>query len=101
MRFKFLAIALLPYLTGCMSQILSDTEWAKGWIGEPANRIIRLVESPASYAERIGWKDRRYTLNNGNWVYVVPSRPDCLVHFEVNHEGVIEKYTLVGDGCEE
>ena len=45
-----------------------------------------------SYASRIGWKETTYPLDNGNWVYVEPAGvggKDCLIHWEVNPQGII------------
>ncbi len=86
-------------LLGCMSQIPSVKDWSGSWVGEPVTRVISLTERPGEYASKVNWKDYRYELGNGNWVYVAPIRENCLVHFEVNTQGIIVGYRTEGDRC--
>ena len=81
------------------SQIPTLKEYAEGLIGQNVAVIQALTEGPNSYATRIGWQEKTYTLANGHWVYVQPDRPNCDIHFEVSGEDVIVGYTPVGTGC--
>jgi len=92
----FISVILLM-LTACPS-IPSFYDWVKPIVGQP----ISLLEKPGNkgnYKDAIGWQDRRYNLRNGNWVYVEPIRDGCLVHFEVNPQGIIVGYQTEGDRC--
>lgn len=51
------------------------------------------------HASKIGWQEKTYTLDNGNWVYITPDRPDCFMHWEVNPEGIIIDYKTEGKRC--
>ncbi|MEQ6342581.1 MAG: hypothetical protein M3A44_13290 [Gammaproteobacteria bacterium] len=87
-------------LFGCMSQIRPFTEYVNGVVGQPINSYIEAGARPGSYASRIGWKDRRYKLENGNWVYVAPEREGCIIHWEVNPQGIIVGYRTEGNRCD-
>jgi len=50
-----------------------------------------------SYASRIGWKEKTYQLDNGNWVYVEPDSKNCFIHWEVNPLGIFVGYKLEGN----
>lgn len=84
---------------GCMSQIRPFPEYAEGWVGTSVDRLIEAKDRPGSYASRVGWKDKRYELGNGNWVYVSPERADCTVHWEVNSSRIIVGYRTEDEGC--
>lgn len=84
------------FLCGCA--IPSVSHWARNAIGMNIEKFKR--ERPAdSYASRIGWKEKSYLLDNGNWMYVYPIRPDCNVHFEVNTKGIITGFKTEGTEC--
>lgn len=94
------AIALifisLIFLNGCLSNIASIEDYTKSWIGQPIERKKKPTLSPESYASRIGWKEKTYQLDNGNWVYVEPDSKNCFIHWEVNPQGIIVGYKLEG-----
>ncbi len=81
----------------CLSQIVSIEDYTKNWIGRPVEENRRLGARPESYASRIGWKEKTYNLENGNWVYVEPDSPGCFIHWEVNPQGIIVGYKLEGN----
>ena len=84
--------------SGC-SQIKSPTEHANAWIGRPLEDYRRIMSRPEDYAYRIRWKEKTYRLPNGNMVFVVPDRPECLIHFEVDSQGTIIGHRLEGGRC--
>lgn len=86
-------------LCGCVSQIVPFKEFANGWLGDPVDEKKQIISRHGSYASRIGWQETTYQLDNGNWVYIEPIRPDCFVHWEVNSEGIIVGYRTEGTGC--
>lgn len=91
---------LLSISFGCMSQITPFAEYTKNAIDSPIDNLIAAKQRPGSYASRIGWKDRRYELENGNWVYVSPEREGCIIHWEVNPQGIIVGYRTEGGRCD-
>lgn len=93
-------LAILLVLFGCMSQIRPFPEYANGWIGKSIDRLIIATRRPGSFASRIGWKEKQYKLENSNWVYVSPEREGCIVHWEVNPEGIIVGYRTEGERCD-
>ena len=92
------ALILLSILLfhGCIPSVSQHT---KEGMGLPISVIIQSISHPGSYASSIGWKEKTYKLDNGNWVYVEPDRPGCFIHWEVNPEGIIVGYKLEGDRC--
>lgn len=84
---------------GCMSQITAFSEYANSAIGSPIDTLIEAKQRPGSFASRAGWKDKRYKLENGNWVYVSPEREGCIVHWEINSQGIIVGYSVEGSRC--
>jgi len=62
----------------------------------PIEETKKLILRLESYASRIGWKEKTYQLNNGNWVYVEPDSKNCFIHWEVNPQGIIVGYKLEG-----
>jgi hypothetical protein len=86
----------LTTLSGCLSQIVSLQDYTKSWVGKPIEEKKRPVLRPESYASRIGWQEKTYTLDNGNWVYVEPDSKNCFILWEVNAEGMIVGYKLEG-----
>lgn len=87
-------------IAACVSQIPDLHTWAQQGVGRPVSELEARDAQPQSYASRIGWQKTTYALDNGNWVYVHPDRPDCQIHFEVNPENIIVGYTPVGAGCQ-
>ena len=81
---------------GCLSQIVSTREHANSWIGRPVGQLRTVVLRPESYASGIGWKEKTYHLDNGNWVYVEPDSPGCFIDFEVDPQGTIVGYKFEG-----
>jgi hypothetical protein len=86
------------FAVSCLSQIVSIEDYTNNWIGRPIEETRRLNLRPESYASRIGWKEKTFQLDNGNWVYVEPDRPGCFIHWEVNPQGIIVSYKLE-DNC--
>lgn len=88
---------LLLFLVSC-GHIPPLENWAKSGIGRNIDEIRATHARPSSYASQIGWKEKAYDLPNGNWVFVSPE-PRCLIHWEVNMQGVIVGYRFEGQGC--
>ena len=59
------------------------------------------MDSPDSYASKIGWKETTYPLVNGNYVFVEPFSKDCSLHWEVTPGDTIIGYRPVGSGCDQ
>ena len=98
---KFLLFGLssiLISLSGC-NRIPTFEHWSKGLIGTRIEVLKEAAEREGSYASQIGWKDKSHALENGNWVYVFPVAPDCIVHAEVDHAGVIVGFRTDGQHC--
>ncbi len=96
MRTKILfALFLACILYAC--SIPSIEKYTGHWIGHNIEEIQTAVRSSASYASRIGWRERTYKLDNGNWVYVAPDSKNCFIHWEVNPQGIIVGYRLEGN----
>jgi hypothetical protein len=74
-------------------------ESAPKWIGRPIKDRQNMMFRSGDYPSSIGWQEKTYTLNNGNWVYVEPVRPDCFIHWEVNPQGIIIGYKTEGKRC--
>lgn len=92
-------ILLAGGLSGCVSQVPTLDEWAAQNLQRPVTELEALDARPQSYAARIHWQRTTYPLDNGDWIYVHPDRPDCQIHFRVDPRGIIVGYTPVGDGC--
>jgi hypothetical protein len=95
---KFSVIVVAIVLAGCISQIVPFDEYVKGWVGGNIEEMRTTMSRPNSYASRIGWKETTYKLPNGNWVFVEPE-PRCLIHWEVNQQGIIVGFKTVGGSC--
>ena len=93
-------LVLLTALVGCMSQIRPFQEYADGWVGKPIAALMAAKAQPGSYASRSGWQENKYSLANGNWVYVSPEREGCIMHWEVNSKGTIITYHAEGNRCD-
>lgn len=98
-RLMIWCFLMLVFLSqSCLSQIASVEKSAKTWIGSPIIDRKDIVARPG-YASRIGWQEKTYQLDNGNWVYVEPVRPDCFIDWEVNPAGTIIGYKTEGKRC--
>jgi hypothetical protein len=91
--FLFFAISF-----GC-TQIPKLDNWAMGWIGRPFEELLAVVSRPTSYASRIGWTKKEYTLSNGNLGFDEPIRKGCIVQWEINSENIIVSYRKKGERC--
>jgi hypothetical protein len=87
-------------LNGCASQV-SVADHGAEWIARPLSELKQEMSRPDSYASKSGWKETTYPLTNGNYVYVEPLRPDCLVQWEVNSKGIIIGYNTKGKDCDQ
>jgi hypothetical protein len=94
MRHTGVLIVCFFFLAAC--SIPSLKTYTKEAIGTPISRKIEIMSKPNSWATSIGWKEKTYKLDNGNWVYVEPDRPGCFIHWEVNPEGIIVGYHFEG-----
>jgi hypothetical protein len=90
----FIAIFAL-LLAGCAT----TEDYVATWVGEPITDFIEAMHRPDTYASKTGWKEQRYTLRNGNWVYVSPYGDGCLIDWEVDKRGVIVGYRMDGPKC--
>lgn len=95
--FCFTLVMLLSQ--GCLSQIVSTDEYTNSMIGVHIEKLKEAIAMPGSYPSRIGWQEKTYKLDNGNWIYIEPVRPDCFIHWEVNPEGIIIGYKTEGKRC--
>lgn len=96
---NMIAFAMFAFIIcGCSSQIVSLQEHTKSWVGRPVEDLKSIMSRPNSYASRIGWKERTYSLDNGNSVFVEPE-PRCLIYYEVNTMGIIVGYRTEGSQC--
>jgi hypothetical protein len=93
-------MVLVFFLQGCISQITPVSKGAPTWIGSPIKDIQNRMARLGSYATSIGWKEKVYKLDSGNWVFVEPADPRCFIHWEVNSEGIIVGYKTEGRGCD-
>ncbi len=84
-------------LNGCLSNIASIEEYSKYSLGRDIKEKQTIVSDSHSYAARIGWEEKTYQLDNGNWVYVEPDSKNCFIHWEVNPQGIIVGYKLEGN----
>ena len=67
-------------------------------MGRPVEELRALVFTPRILRlSRIGWKEKTYKFDNGNWVYVEPDSPGCFIHWESDLQGIIVGYRLEGD----
>ena len=95
-----LALLVIAAAAGCGSQIPTLREWADQSVGRPVAELVSLDKKPTSYAARVDWQGKTYTLPNGHWVYVHPDRHHCELHFEVDTAGIVVGYRAVGAGCQ-
>ena len=99
MHIKRLLLLTVGIAACSSSQIQPLKAYGESAIGLNIAVIRDLTEGPNSYATRVGWQEKTYSLPNGRWVYVQPDRPNCEIHFEVNGADIIVGYTPVGTGC--
>jgi hypothetical protein len=59
------------------------------------------MKNPDSYASKIGWKETTYPLANGNFIYIEPVSADCLIHWEINQNGIIIGYQSIEKYCKQ
>ena len=97
---KKLLFILAIACASCASQPQSVSSLAEGSVGRPFAEYKAELSKPTSYANRSGWKESRYDLPNGNWVYAAPMNGFCEIHWEINKAGTIVGYTLDGQGCD-
>lgn len=97
---KWCFLLFIVFLYGCASQI-SLKEHSNEWISRPLSELKQAMNSPDSYASKIGWKETTYPLVNGNSVFVEPFSTDCSLHWEITPRGTIIGYRAVGSGCEQ
>ncbi|MFZ3114660.1 MAG: hypothetical protein WA133_08260 [Syntrophales bacterium] len=90
-----LMVLVIIFLNGC--SIPSIGKYTKSWIGRSIEEKKKGVTGTGSYASRIGWKEKTYPLDNGNWVYVEADSNNCFVHWEVNPQGIIVDSRLEGN----
>lgn len=76
--------------------IPSIGKYTQNWVGHQIEEKKKGTANPGSYASRIGWQEKTYKLDNGNWVYVEPDSKNCFIHWEVNPQGIIVGYKLEG-----
>lgn len=96
---KIIIVILLsvPLVGGCFRLTGNIHEYTQYWIGRNIQDKRELVIDSHSYASRIKWQEKTYTLDNGNWVYVQPDSPGCFVHWEVSQQGIIVGCRLEGN----
>ncbi len=90
---RWLLVGFMLALCGCGS--ISLKEYTKVWIGHP-------IAEKRQPMLREGLKETTYPLDNGNWVDVEPAGvggKDCLIHWEVNSQGIIVGAHTEGKGC--
>lgn len=98
---KWCCLLFLLFLYGCTSQLYLK-EHAEEWISRPLSELKQAMNSPDSYALKIGWKEATYPLANGNSVYIEPVSKDCSIHWEITPKrAIIIGYRAVGSGCEQ
>ena len=85
---------VIIYLGGC--SIPSIGKYTQSWIGRSIEEKKKGVTGPGSYSSRIGWEEKTYQLDNGNWVYVEADNKNCFIHWEVTQQGTIVGYKLEG-----
>ena len=95
---SLVAVALFLNASGCGPQTLRA--YRNGVVGRPIGFIRKLDAHEGSYAQSISWKETTYQLDNDNWVYVQPIKPNCSVHWEVNQQGMIVASRAEGTGCD-
>jgi hypothetical protein len=94
---KIAAVFVLGFLllNGC--SVPAIEKYAQSWIGHTIEEKKKGVTGPGSYASRIGWEEKTYKIDNGNWVYVEADSKNCFIHWEVSPQGIIVGYKLEGD----
>ena len=98
LRNFLITLSIVITLPAC-NRIPTFEHWSKGLIGTRIEVLKEAINKKGSYASRAGWKEQAYPLENGNWVYVFPDSEDCIVHAEVNPEGIIIGFKTEGQHC--
>ena len=81
-------------------QIQPVPEFARDVVGRPLDWYKAVASRPESYASRIGWQEKTYKLEGGNFVYVAPVKPNCTIFWEVDKTETIVGYKLEGTRCD-
>jgi len=97
---NLLVAAIFLLNSGGCAPIPSLRTTRKEGLGMPISAIRELNEREGSYASSIDWKEKTYQLDNGNWVYVEPEKPNCFIHWEVNPAGIVVGSRVEGSGCD-
>lgn len=95
---RSIAVLFILVCVGCASTARFE-RYAQGWVGEPIDRLMKVVSRPEGYASRSGIDVVIYEFDNGNKVYVIPESPNCIVHWMVDQKNIIIDYTYRGTGC--
>ena len=95
---KWCFLLFIVFLFACSSPIYVN-EYARNWIARPLSELKQAMQSPDSYASKIGWKEATYPLANGNSVYIEPLSENCSIQWEISSRGTIIRYRAVGSGC--
>ncbi|VBB46359.1 hypothetical protein TRIP_B40248 [uncultured Desulfatiglans sp.] len=85
---------LIIFIMGCCISIMPIKQWADIAVGKSIYDLIALA---TPYEKKVGW--REYSIPNGNRVFVQPMRKNCEIHWEVDKDGFILRYTFHGSGC--
>src|SRR6185369_14658762 len=92
---RVILIILTLLLQVACGTIPKMEDYTKSGMGRPVDGLKASMARPSSYASRIGWQEKTYDLPNGNWVLVEPE-PRCMIHWEVNRQGIIVGYRTEG-----
>lgn len=90
---------IFAFSYGCAPRVSVDAH-IDDWLSRPLSELRQSMDSPGSYASKIGWKERTYPMANGNYGFVEPYSEDCFIHWTVNQRDKIIGYAIQGDGCE-
>ena len=94
---SFILCWLCLNLAACVDFAIPRFEdYVQQVIGTSIEEFIAIADAPYSYPSQTGWVQQTYELDNGHRVYVYPLAPRCIMHWEVNHEGIIVGYTSEG-----
>ena len=98
---RLLLVSLMLGLCGCPS-IPTLGSYLRHGVGTPIDKHKEAESRPNiwdAYKAKIGWKETTYSLPNGNWVWVELASKDCLIHWEVNPQGMVVGAHTEGTGC--
>lgn len=85
-------------VVGC-PQIAPVHSSVRTWIGHPYEHREEIMTRPRGYAHSIGWREHRTQLPNGNYEYLEPARPGCIIRWEVDSQRRIVGASTEGDRC--